>query len=209
MKSKQELLKAEFLNSFVIGPVTSIDHGTVTLLDSPPVAVAETWTLVCTISATNNSTFSVTGSIQGALANLTSDIPYDNTFISLTLTDGQDGWEVGDTVTIEVIRTVVITEVKKINEWDSIRVSQLQIDMNGGGTPSVIDFELVGSIIENGIDRLYHSKVLTAEELAAMGSLYTLPDSPKVAQTKIKVNELNGTGSGTIVITGIIEQHQN
>jgi hypothetical protein len=73
--------------------------GTVTLKSA---AVPETFTLTCTAESLDAGTFSVVGSKTGVHADLTVGTAYDNGFFAVTLADGAEDFDEGDTFTITV-----------------------------------------------------------------------------------------------------------
>ena len=62
----------------------------------PPSAQDEIWTLTCTAAAVDGGTFSVTGSVQGAQADATVGVPYDNGLLGFTIFDAAADYLVGD-----------------------------------------------------------------------------------------------------------------
>ena len=91
-------------NSNGIGAIHQTDYtgtgnGEVTLLNMID-QTAQTWTLTCTVAATNAGTFSVTGSVSGAQADATVGVLYSNSLISLLINDGIVDFEVGDSFTL-------------------------------------------------------------------------------------------------------------
>lgn len=81
-------------------PGSNTGNGTVTGVDCTAATVTETWTLTCTAAATNGGTFSVVGSVTGALANATVGVAYSNAKISFTINDGTADFIIGDSFTI-------------------------------------------------------------------------------------------------------------
>jgi hypothetical protein len=65
--------------------------------------VTETWTVTCTVAATNGGTFSVVGSTSGAQANATVGTAYDNSIIQFLIADGTTDFAVNDVFTLEAI----------------------------------------------------------------------------------------------------------
>ena len=61
-------------------------------------SVLETFTLTCTAAAAGAGTFSVVGSVSGALADATVGVAYAQPLLSFTILDGAPDWEVGDTI---------------------------------------------------------------------------------------------------------------
>jgi len=76
--------------------------GTVT-----PLAIdqSETFTVTCTAKVADYGTFSVTGSIRGALPNLTGGVLYNNGLFSCTLAVTSTDFEVGDEFVIDIVVT--------------------------------------------------------------------------------------------------------
>ncbi len=77
--------------------------------------VAETWTITATTMGPT-ATFSVVGSVSGGHAAATSGTPYDNGFVSLSISDGGTPYIVGDDFTFDTVRTIntVITDVANV-----------------------------------------------------------------------------------------------
>jgi hypothetical protein len=73
--------------------------GTVTGIDTYPATVTETITLTCTAGGPTG-TFSVSGSVTGALADATVGTPYTSAVIDFTINDGAADFIIGDTFTI-------------------------------------------------------------------------------------------------------------
>lgn len=74
-----------------------------------PAAVTETWTLTCTVAATDGGTFSVVGSVSGAQPSATVGTPYDNGKITLTINDGTVDYQVGDQFIFTLTRGAMST----------------------------------------------------------------------------------------------------
>lgn len=81
---------------------TRTGTGTLTGIEASPTSVTETWTLTCTAAAANGGTFSVSGSVSGAMANATVGTPYSAARIAFTINDGATDYAVNDTFTIPV-----------------------------------------------------------------------------------------------------------
>lgn len=94
----------------VIGTIggTRTGTGTLTGIEAAPAAVTETWTLTCTVGGPTG-TFSVVGSVSGAMAAATVGTPYSAALIEFTLNDGATDFIVGDTFTIPVTRGAATT----------------------------------------------------------------------------------------------------
>ena len=77
--------------------------------------VAETWTITAT-STGPSATFSVVGSVSGGHAAATSGTPYDNGFVSFSISDGGTPYIVGDDFTFDTVRTIntVITDAANV-----------------------------------------------------------------------------------------------
>lgn len=95
----------------VIGTVggTRTGTGTLTGIEAAPAAVTETWTLTCTAEALDGGTFSVVGSVSGAMAAATVGVAYAAALIAFTINDGATDYLVGDTFTIPVTRGAATT----------------------------------------------------------------------------------------------------
>lgn len=76
--------------------------GTLTGIEASPTSVTETWTLTCTAAAVNGGTFSVVGSVSGAMSAATVGTPYSVARIKFTINDGATDYAVNDTFTIPV-----------------------------------------------------------------------------------------------------------
>ena len=76
-------------------------NGTCTAVSAGSASVYETWTL----TATNATTFTVVGSVTGALGNATVGTPYVSTYINFTLTAGGTAFVAGDAFTITMTAT--------------------------------------------------------------------------------------------------------
>lgn len=75
--------------------------------------IGDTVTFDTTGTSQNGATFSVTGSVSNIQSSypLTSGVSYTNNFFSCLLADGTTKWEIGDTVTFDMIATVGDGEV--------------------------------------------------------------------------------------------------
>lgn len=88
-------------------------------------SVSETFTIVCTVAALNGGTFSVTGSVSGALPNATVGVAYVNAAINFTINDGTVDYIVGDTYT-------VVTFVSTITSpWTQLAWTAGNVDTGG------------------------------------------------------------------------------
>lgn len=94
----------------VIGTLggTRTGTGTLTGIEAAPAAVTETWTLTCT-SGGPTGTFSVVGSVSGAMAAATVGTPYVAALIKFTINDGAMDYVTGDTFTIPVTEGAATT----------------------------------------------------------------------------------------------------
>lgn len=79
---------------------TGTGNGALRYLAASPAAVAETWTITCTVAAVDGGTFSVVGSVSGAQADATVGTPYDNGLIAFRIDDGAVDFIVGDFWTV-------------------------------------------------------------------------------------------------------------
>lgn len=170
--------------------VTNTGNGVVTGLLAPFDTVTETWTLVCTVAALNAGTFSVTGSIQGALANATVGVAYDNTFVAFTIGDGAADWVVGDTITIEVIRDI---------ETPLVRGATSIIQVNTGGVLTVGTFDILKSL-DGGAFFPVDAITLAGSELTS-GKLFESAVSG-APYTKVRFNNVTSASQINLTIIG-------
>lgn len=82
-------------------------NGTVTAVDTHPASVSETITLTCTATAIDGGTFSVIGSVSGALPSATVGVPYTSAVVDFTVNDGTVDFALGDTFTIAITQGVL------------------------------------------------------------------------------------------------------
>lgn len=88
---------------------SNVGNGTVTDIDTKPfVTVAENWTLTCTLGGADGvATFSVVGSVSGALAAATSGTEFLNATtggIKFTIRAGATNWAIGDAFTFSTVQ---------------------------------------------------------------------------------------------------------
>lgn len=84
------------------GTYTGTGNGTMTNIVKVPGAAAQTVTVTCTAAVANGGTFSVVGSVSGALASATVGVPYSSAIISFLLNDGSVDFHVGDHFVITI-----------------------------------------------------------------------------------------------------------
>lgn len=97
---------------------TGTGNGTMTNVEAFPAAVTETWTVVCTAAAANSGTFSVTGSVTGALASATVGVAYTNAKVGFIINDGSTDYIVGDQFTF----TTTQSELSSLGTaWTTLR----------------------------------------------------------------------------------------
>lgn len=77
-------------------------NGTITVSAVGADAEIGTYTLVCTAESANAGTFSVLTPSGVYLPNLTVAVAYASTHISLTVADGSEDWNTGNTITVDV-----------------------------------------------------------------------------------------------------------
>ena len=87
---------------------TGTGNGTLTLIDPVIGAVTQTWTLACTAGGPTG-TFSVTGSVSGALANATVGTSYSNAQIGFLISDGAADFVIGDQFVFTVTASTMIS----------------------------------------------------------------------------------------------------
>jgi hypothetical protein len=107
-------------------------NGTITDIQPGPIAVTETWTITCSVAATDAGTFTVTGSVSGLQTNLvTVGTPYlsDTGAINFTINDGAADFIVSDAFTVKVTQG----HLSSINEeWAELKHDTTEI--SGGET---------------------------------------------------------------------------
>jgi len=81
---------------------TGTGNGVLDHVDTDETSVTETWTITCTVAATDAGTFSVVGSVSGAQADAEVGTAYDNGLISFLINDGSTDFIVNDFFTIAV-----------------------------------------------------------------------------------------------------------
>ena len=79
--------------------------------------VAETWTLTCTVAATDGGTFSVVGSVSGAQSDATVGTDYDNGIIQFLINDSTTDFAVSDVFTL----TANTQELPLADRWEVLR----------------------------------------------------------------------------------------
>src|SRR5574343_1285528 len=108
------LSEALYAYSYVLQDVTPNNTGTGTVTDivTYPTSVTEVITLTCTAAAANSGTFSVSGSMSGALGTATVGTTFTSAVIRFTITDGGVDYQVGDNFIITVTKQAA-TETAK------------------------------------------------------------------------------------------------
>ena len=114
--------------------------------------VAETWTITAT-STGPSATFSVVGSVSGGHAAATSGTPYDNGFVSFSISDGGTPYIVGDDFTFDTVRTINTVIADAVNVGNGTVGSMVGIasDQGAGETitltaTSATNFDVDGSL---------------------------------------------------------------
>ena len=126
--------------------------------------VAETWTITAT-STGPSATFSVVGSVSGGHAAATSGTPYDNGFVSFSISDGGTPYIVGDDFTFDTVRTIntVITDAANVGNGtvgsmvgivsnQTTGPETITLDCTTGGGDGVAKFDVDGSISNFTLD---------------------------------------------------------
>ena len=125
--------------------------------------VAETWTITATTTGPT-ATFSVVGSVSGGHAAATSGTPYDNGFVSFSISDGGTPYIVGDDFTFDTERTIntVIADAANVGNGtvgsmvgivsDYIVGETITLDCITGGGDGVAKFDVDGSTSNFGSD---------------------------------------------------------
>jgi len=98
----------------VSGTGDGVLHG----LHTTGATAAETWTITCTNDLVP-ATFSVVGSVSGAQASATADVPYTYGTLSFIITAGSVDFEVGDSFTfaVAVNPLVAASQVWSVERW--------------------------------------------------------------------------------------------
>jgi hypothetical protein len=89
---------------------TGTGNGVMSLVEAFPACVAETWTVTCITAVANGGTFSVVGSVTGALANATVGTPYTNAKVGFLISDGSTDFTVGAQFTFVVTRSQLVID---------------------------------------------------------------------------------------------------
>jgi len=163
--------------------------GTISAVVAIAAAPTEIWTLVCTAAVGDAGTFSVTGSVSGAKADLTVASAYDNSIIALTVADGDADWEVDDIIIIDVIREVTYASTSAPS--GSRKIDTLEASFTGDVTSFI--YTVVGSLNTTNEYVIESAKTLSGGELTAKGTLYA--PTNKFSVSRVTVNAL------TILVT--------
>lgn len=103
--SKAYLLHPAHYNSLVAGGSTGlagVGNGTISVVQYPGVAFAETLTITCTATAANGGTFSVVGSTSGSLGSATVGVKFVSDYFELVISDGSIDFNSGDVFTVSL-----------------------------------------------------------------------------------------------------------
>lgn len=96
-------LTSTSLGASVVAAGGNTGNGGVSLIKFKTTSTPQTFTLVCTATAVDSGTFSVTGSTSGALGNATVGTAFTSTQIDLTISDGAIDFAIGDTFTLVAV----------------------------------------------------------------------------------------------------------
>lgn len=110
---------------------TGSGNGVISGLDTTPLSITETWTLVCTAVAANGGTFSVTGSISGVQTPADVGVPYSNTLLSFLINDGTVDFALLDQFVFTTTRGQMSTDG---NAWELKRSTASELQVMGKGT---------------------------------------------------------------------------
>lgn len=114
---------------------TGTGNGTMTNVEAFPAAVTENWTITCTAAAANAGTFSVTGSVSGALAAATVGVAYTNAKVGFIINDGTTDFIVGDQFTFSTTRSELSTTGKAwvTQRYDTSNSASHELILKGVG----------------------------------------------------------------------------
>lgn len=115
--------------------LTGAGNGTMTIDDTYPSGVTETWTVTCTDATTPGAeVWSVTGSVSGAQTDATTGVAYDDEPIQFTITVGATNFAVSDQFTFSTSEGVMTTAGQA---WEELRyialVDQDLLQLKGKG----------------------------------------------------------------------------
>lgn len=120
--------------------------------------VDETWTL----TATNATTFSVTGSVSGAQANATVGTDYDNGIVAFTIIAGGTAFEAGDEFTFDVADGLGATELYTAERYDTDYDGSggYELILNGPGTAGDDEIFTAIQTVESAGDDYYNWRLM-------------------------------------------------
>ena len=100
-------------------------NGLISEIESAANSVSEIWTITCTEVIAGGGTFSVVGSVSGAMSNATVGIPYDNGKIKFTISDGGIDFILTDEFQIPVTQGLASIAGE---EWEILRYDNVSAD---------------------------------------------------------------------------------
>jgi len=163
--------------------------GTVIGISADVRAITETWVLTCTAAALNSGTFSVVGSVSGALADATVAVAYSNAAVAFTIADGAVDWIVGDVIIVTITRDYLETA------FDA-NVGTIQAIVTGDTTSCI--FDVTGSL--NSVDySTIDTVTLDAGNLTA-GSRLQAATAIDVISSKISFTTLTVTNATVVKV---------
>ena len=121
--------------SFIVGDDFTIDsgaftgsgNGTLGSVETKPAAVTETFTLTVTNASAGSDTWSVVGSVSGALGSATTGVAYTSVGIDFLITNGGTNFSVNDEFIVEV-RESELTNLGQ--EWAEVEHDGVSDDRN-------------------------------------------------------------------------------
>lgn len=137
--------------------------------------VSETWTLTCTVASPGGGTFSVSGSVSGALGDATVGVDYDNGVIQFLINDGTADFEVGDVFTL----TAKTKELPLADRWTVMlfddTADDYELILRGNGIPN-FGFVYVGlSTLQNVATDYYNLIPATMQSYVSSNSYLAQP----------------------------------
>jgi hypothetical protein len=113
---------------------TGTGNGAISGIESAANSVTETWSITCTGVVEGGGTFSVVGSVSGAMSNATVGIPYDNGKIKFTISDGATDFIVDDQFQVPVTQGLasIAGEEWEILRYDDVSANR-ELIMRGKG----------------------------------------------------------------------------
>lgn len=205
------------IGSAKIGTIGGTRTGTGTLTGIAavePAAVTETWTLTCTAVAANGGTFSVVGSVSGAMANATVGVPYSAARIQFTINDGATDYALNDTFTIPVTvaartGTGTLTAIEAapaaVTETLTLACTAAGASVTASISGTTMTVTAVGSGALSVGETLSGTGVTAGTTITAFGTgtggvgTYTVSVSQTVASTTI-----TSSNGGTFSVTGSV-----